>query len=51
MVCAHRYLVYQPVVDNWVAVVNNLGIHKSGQTYLVLGGVYLEVESLGYVLR
>lgn len=42
---------YQPVVDIWTAVVNNLGIHKDGQTYLILEGVSLEVELLGNVLK
>lgn len=49
MVCAHTYLVYQPVADTWAAVVNDLGIHKYGQTYLILEGVYLEVELLDFM--
>jgi len=51
LVCAHTYLVYQPAVDTWAAVVNNLGIHKDGQTYLILEGVNPEVQLLGNVLR
>lgn len=50
LVGAHTYLVYQSVADTWAAV-NNLGIHKDGQTYLILEGVYLEVELLNYGLR
>lgn len=47
--CTH--IRYQPVVDTWAAVVNNLGIHKDGQTYLILEGVNLEVELLGNGLK